>query len=64
MPFGLQGAPSAFQRMMNHNLLEYLGDFVICYLDDILVYRKTPEEHLAHVRKILKILRAKKLYTK
>eukprot|EP00961_Rhodomonas_salina_P015076 202707-Rhodomonas_salina.1 len=64
MPFGLQGAPSAFELMMNHYLLEYLGDFVICYLDDILIYSRTAEEHLAHVRRILKILLAKKLYAK
>eukprot|EP00961_Rhodomonas_salina_P194991 2632641-Rhodomonas_salina.1 len=50
--------------MMNHYLREYLGDCVICYLDDILIYSKTPEEHLAHVRRILEILRAKKLYAK
>eukprot|EP00961_Rhodomonas_salina_P003851 53038-Rhodomonas_salina.1 len=64
MPFGLPGALSAFQRMMNHYLRSFLGDFVICYLDDVLIYSSTPEEHLVHMRKVLDVLRAKKLYAK
>ncbi len=64
MPFGLQGAPSTFQRMMNHYLRQYLGDFVICYLDDVLIYSKTKEDHLEHIRKVLEILRKHKLYAK
>ena len=64
MPFGLQGAPSTFQRMMNHYLRDYLGDFVLCYLDDVLIYSNTREEHLTHIRKVLEVLRTRKLYAK
>ncbi len=64
MPFGLQGAPSCFQRMMNHYLRKYLGKFVLVYLDDILIYSNSPEEHLEHLRLVLDVLRAKKLYAK
>ena len=64
VPMGLSGAPGIFQRLMNHYLRKYLGDFVLCYLDDILIYSDTLEEHLAHVRKVLTVLREKKLYAK
>eukprot|EP00961_Rhodomonas_salina_P270942 3661095-Rhodomonas_salina.1 len=64
MPFGLQGALSTFQRMMNHYLREHQGVHVICYLDDVLIYSRTAEEHLDHVRSVLYILLAKKLYDK
>ena len=64
MPFGLQGAPSNFQRMMNHYLRQYLGKSVLCYLDDILIYSKTEEEHLEHLRQVLTILRTQKLFAK
>ncbi len=49
VPMGLSGAPGIFQRLMNHYLWKYLGDFVLCYLDDILIYSDTFEEHLEHV---------------
>ncbi len=64
MPFGLQGAPSAFQRMMNHYLRYFLGKFVQVYLDDILIYSNNVEEHLQHLRQVLTVLREKKLYAK
>ena len=64
MPFGLQGAPSTFQRMMTHYLRQYLGEFVLCYIDDILIYSKTEEEHLQHIKQVLEILRKNKLYAK
>ncbi len=50
--------------MMNHYLRQYLGDFVLCYLDDILIYSKSEEEHLVHIKKVLDILREKQLYAK
>ena len=61
VPMGLSGAPGIFQRMMNHYLRKYLGDFVLCYLDDILIYSDTLKEHLAHVRKVQTVLQEKKL---
>lgn len=64
VPMGLQGAPSAFQRMMNHYLRGFLGKFVQVYLDDILIYSQTQEEHLDHIRQVLQVLKDKKLYAK
>ncbi len=52
MPFGLTNAPATFQRLMNYVLHDYLNDFVIVYLDNILVYSDTFEEHLAYLRKV------------
>ena len=56
MPFGLTNAPATFQTMINHVLKEYLDQFVITYLDDILVYSETLEEHRIHVHKVLEKL--------
>ncbi len=52
MPFGLTNAPAIFQRLMNYVLHDYLNDFVVVYLDDILVCSDTFKEHLAHIRKV------------
>ena len=56
MPFGLTNAPSTYQEYINNALKEYLDDFVIAYLDDILIFSKTEQEHVEHVRKVLQKL--------
>ncbi|KAI7934843.1 hypothetical protein MJO29_016106 [Puccinia striiformis f. sp. tritici] len=61
MPFGLVNAPSTFQRMMTHVLREYIDDFVQVYLDDILIYSASEEEHLQHVKLVLEVLRKEEL---
>ena len=52
MPFGLQGAPATFQRLMDQ-VLEGTGAFAAAYLDDIAIYSATWEQHLEHVREVL-----------
>jgi hypothetical protein len=64
MPFGLTGAPATFQRFINDSLRDYLDQFCSAYLDDILIYSKTREEHEEHVRKVLQRLREAGLYAK
>ena len=57
MPFGLTNAPSTFMRLMNEVLKRFLGKFLIVYLDDILIFIETKEEHLEHIRQVLKRLK-------
>jgi hypothetical protein len=64
MPFGLTNAPAVFQHLMNDVFREFLDDFVVCYLDDILVFSKNEEEHINHVRLVLEKLRTTGLYAK
>ena len=64
LPFGLTNAPAIFMMLMNNVFHEYLDKFVIIYLDDILIYSKSKEEHLQYLRQVLMILRQHKLYAK
>ncbi|XP_075079357.1 uncharacterized protein LOC107827306 [Nicotiana tabacum] len=64
MPFGLTNAPATFCTLMNQVFREYIDEFVVVYLDDIVVYSQTLEEHLMHLRKVLARLREHELYAK
>jgi hypothetical protein len=56
MPFGLTNAPATFSRVMNSLLMPFLDQFVVAYLDDILVFSETLEQHEAHLRQVLGVL--------
>ena len=58
MPFGLMNAPGTFQAFVNDVLREFLDDFVVVYLDDILILSESTEEHTKHVTQVLKRLEA------
>ena len=57
LSFGLTNAPATFQAVMNDIFGPYLGKFVLVYLDDILVFSRSPEEHAEHLRLVLQLLR-------
>ena len=64
MSFGLTNAPAAFMDLMNRVFKPFLDKFVVVFIDDILIYSKTEEEHAEHLRIVLKKLREAKLYAK
>ena len=64
MPFGLTNAPAAFMDLMNKVFKEYLDQFVIVFIDDILVYSRSEDEHELYLQMVLDILREKRLYAK
>ncbi len=64
MPFGLANSPSVFQAFMNDIFRDMLNRWVIVYIDDILIYSNTQEEHVRHVRAVLKRLLQHQLYVK
>ena len=60
MAFGLTNAPTAFMDLMNRVFQPYLDQFVIVFIDDILIYSRSKEEHGNHLRFVLQILRDKR----
>jgi hypothetical protein len=64
MSFGQTNAPAYFMYLMNKVFMEYLDKFVVVFIDDILIFSKTEEEHERHLRLVLKKLRSNQLYAK
>ena len=64
MPMGLTNAPSTFYRVINHVFFDLLDDFVIVYLDDILIFSRTKEEHITVFNKVFSHLAKFKLVLK
>src|SRR5438128_5808890 len=64
MSFGLTNAPAYFMNLMNKIFLEELDKFVVVFIDDILIYSRSAEEHEQHLRVVLDRLREHKLYAK
>jgi hypothetical protein len=64
MFFGLTNALAYFMYLMNKEFMEYLDKFVVVFIDDILIFSKTKEEHEKHLRLVLEKLRSNKLYAK
>ena len=64
MPFGVTNAPAIFMDYMNRIFHDYLDQFVVVFIDDILVYSRNKEEHEKHLRIVLHILRDRKLFAK
>lgn len=64
MPFGLTNAPATFQSLMNEVFRQELKEFVLVFVDDILVYSQTADLHYSHLRQVLHLLRQNTLYAK
>ena len=64
MPFGLTNAPSVFMDLMNRVFHKYLDQFVVVFIDDMLIYSSNHQEHGEHLKRVLDILREKKLFAK
>ncbi|WMV51153.1 hypothetical protein MTR67_044538, partial [Solanum verrucosum] len=64
MSFGLTNAPAIFMDLMNRVFKTYLDSFVVVFIDDILIYSHSEEEHMGHLRVVLQRLREEKLYAK
>lgn len=64
MPFGLTNAPSTFQSLMNEVFKKHLRDFILVFVDDILVYSKSWNDHLLHLKLTLQLLQKHQLFAK
>jgi len=64
MPFGLRNALATVHTLMNKVLAPFLDRFVFVYLNDIVIYSKSLEEHVGHLREVFRILRDSQLYVK
>ena len=64
MPFGLCNAPATFQNAMNNLFGSRIGKYVLVYMDDILIFSTTKEEHIQHVQEVLSLLRSQHYYVK
>ncbi|MGL5293108.1 MAG: reverse transcriptase family protein [Aeromonas sp.] len=64
MPFGLVNTPAVFQSFMNEVFWDLLGKFTMVYLDNILMYSRTPTDHIQHVTTVLKRLQRNDLFLK
>lgn len=64
IPIGLTNAPSTFQCIMNFVFALYIRKFVLVFMDDILIFSKSLEEHIQHLTTVLQILREQQLYAK
>jgi hypothetical protein len=64
MSFGLTNVPALFMNLMNSVFMDYLDKFVVVFIDDILIYSQSEEEHAEHLRLVLQRLREHQLYAK
>jgi hypothetical protein len=64
MSLGLTNAPAFFMNLMNNVFMDYLDKFVVVFIDDILIYSQSEEEHVDHLKMVLQRLREHQLYTK